>query len=747
MVSRLRPLVAAMAVIFSVPLVYAQSTLNEVVVNAGRMPEATTPRQIGAADIAAKNAVTRDTAALLQDVPGISLYGAGGVSSLPSIHGLADDRLRISVDGMDLIATCPNHMNPPLSYLDPSAVSKIKVYAGITPVSVGGDSIGGSIVAETAAPQFAAPGQGLLTKGEIGAFYRSNNSALGGNIGATLANENFSVSYTGAYSQADNYKAGANFKTPATNATGRPGHSLGLDEVGSSAYESWTHLLGLAYRTGNHLLETKIGYQDVPKQLYPNQRMDMLGNEQKRISLRYLGQYDWGLFEARAYYEDVDHYMNFGADKQLAYGTAVNGMPMYSTGKTTGINLKADIDLTANDLLRIGALYQHYTLNDWWPASGTGGMAPYAFQNINNGQRDRTGIFGEWESRLNTQWTTQLGARYERVSTSTDTVHGYNLATAPLSGTGGMMNQTTDAVSFNNGSRSKGDDNLDLTALARYTPSKLTDIEFGLARKVRSPNLYERYTWSTASMMAIMNNFVGDGNGYVGNPDLKPETAYTASATFDLHAADRSWEFKATPYFTYVDNYIDAVRCSSAGMGGCPTATPNPSTSNFVRLQYANQSARLYGLDLSGRMPLAKTAVGEFGLKGLLNYSKGENRDTGNNLYNIMPLNLKLALTQQAGGWNNAVEFVSVQGKHDVSTVRNEIQTSGYSLTHLRASYTEKNVRIDFGVENLFDKFYYLPTGGAYTGQGTTMGINSIPLGIAVPGMGRSFYTGLNIKF
>jgi iron complex outermembrane receptor protein len=55
-------------------------------------------------------------------VPGVSLYGAGGVSSLPVIHGLADDRLRIKLDGMDLIAACPNHMNPALSYIDPTQV-------------------------------------------------------------------------------------------------------------------------------------------------------------------------------------------------------------------------------------------------------------------------------------------------------------------------------------------------------------------------------------------------------------------------------------------------------------------------------------------------------------------------------------------------------------------------------------------------------------------------------------------------
>ena len=767
---RIRPLAAAMAVAFSslaAQQVAAQTTLNEVVVSAGKIRDAATPQQIGSAEIAAQHAITRDTAALLRDVPGVSLYGAGGVSSLPVIHGLADDRLRITVDGMDFIASCPNHMNPPLSYLDPTNVAKIKVFAGIAPVSVGGDSIGGAIVAETAPPQFAAPGQGTLAKGEVGAFFHSNNNAQGGNLSATLATENISISYTGAMAKADNYKAGGDFKR--WTSTGRIGHTLALDEVGSTAYESRTHTLGFAVRGGNHLVEAKFGYQDVPYQLYPNQRMDMLDNEQKRVNLRYLGQYDWGMFEARAYHEQVDHFMDFGADKRYWYGngapptgsggsnaengfpcspvgtsTCAAGMPMYSASKTTGVNLKADVDLGANDLLRVGALYQHYTLHDWWPASG-GGMMPGTFENINDGKRDRLGAFAEWERRIGKQWTTLVGARYERVETDAGIVRGYNPSTngsAPM-----WNNQQIDAAAYNSRDRNRVDNNVDLTALARYTPNNMTDVEFGLARKVRSPNLYERYTWSTWGMAALMNNFVGDGNGYVGNMDLKPEKAYTASFTFDWHAADRSWEFKATPYYTHVDDYIDAVRCNNSTTCASPNATAN---NRFVTLQYANQSARLYGLDLSGRMPLAKTGLGEFGLRGLMNYTKGENRDTGGNLYNIMPLNGKVALTHQYGSWSNAIELVGVTGKNDTSSVRNEVHTAGYSLTHLRTSYTWKNVRVDLGVENLFDRFYYLPLGGAYTGQGTTMsatGTYSPAYGIAVPGMGRSIYAGLNIKF
>ena len=133
-----------------------------------------TPNAIAIAPntLRAQQAATSDTASLLRDVPGVGLYGAGGTSSLPVIHGLADDRLRIKVDGMDLIASCPNHMNPALSYLDPSNVAKLEVYAGISPVSVGGDSIGGTILAETPTPEFAAAGAGTLLKGEVGAFYR-----------------------------------------------------------------------------------------------------------------------------------------------------------------------------------------------------------------------------------------------------------------------------------------------------------------------------------------------------------------------------------------------------------------------------------------------------------------------------------------------------------------------------------------------------------------------------------------------
>lgn len=708
--------------------------------------------QIDAETIRRLSPATSDTASLLRDIPGVSLYGAGGLSSQPSIRGLADDRVRIKVDGMDLVSSCPNHMNPPLSYIRPSNVGFIRVFAGITPVSVGGDSLGGTIVVETPRPVFIARGEPTASKGELSGYYRSNNEAYGGSATASVATEAVGLVYTGNWSQADNYTAGGNFKT--TTETGRPGRTLPLDEVGSTAYETQDHALNLALQNDRNLFELGLGYQDMSEQLFPNQRMDMFDNEQWRVNLALTRQFDRGVLELRAYYEDVDHFMDFGRDKRFWYGsntmppaapeigtpcdpirfagdpegTCAAGMPMHSEGQTTGAIVKTAIDLSAEQLLRTGVEYQRYRLDDYWTPSG-GGMGPGTFLNINNGKRDRLGAFGEWQSQLSPEWLLLLGARYEKVDTDAGDVQGY--ATTPPA----MGNQIAEAAAFNALDRDKTDHNVDLTVLALYTHSPTLDIELGAARKVRSPNLYQRYTWSTWTMAAIMNNTVGDGNGYVGDVGLKRETAYTVSTTFDWHAADRSWELIATPYFTRVDDYIDAVPVG------------NFVAEQFNVLRYANQRARLYGIDISGKVPLGQNALGAWELSGVASYVNGQNRDTDDDLYNIMPLNATLRLNQKLGRWDNVLEFIAVDAKDNVSAVRNEVKTSGYALVNLRAAHDWKRLRVDVGVENLFDRFYSLPTGGAYLGQGSTMGINTVPWGIAVPGMGRSFYAGVTAKF
>ena len=734
----LRPLCALLAALPFAALAQ-DAALQTITVKAPKT--AVQPVGAAAADtetLQSGRTASSDTASLLRNLPGVSLFGAGGVSSLPSVHGLSDDRLRIQVDGMDLVSSCGNHMNPPLSYIDPTRVGSVRMFAGVTPVSVGGDSIGATIQVDSPAPEFAAPGQGRLLKGQAGTFYRSNGNGMGANLSATYATEQMSLRYDGSTAQSDNYKAARDFKAAGPAAANKPTQWLGGDEVGSSSYKTRNHALAYALRSDEHLVEMRLGLQDIPYQNYPNQRMDMTGNDSHQFNLRYQGQYAWGQLQARAYHEKTRHSMNFGEDKQFWYGPAGNvpGMPMDTEGKTTGLQVKGDIALSARDTLRVGAELQNYRLDDWWLPSG-GGMAPNTFWNIREGQRDRADVYGEWEARWNPQWLSQIGLRGSHVRSNSGAVQGYN------------ANYNMEANAFNARDRKRSDSNVDMTALARYTPNANATYEFGFAHKTRSPNLYERYTWSTGGMAMRMINLAGDGNGYVGNLDLKPETANTLSATADWHdATGEQWGVKFTPYLTYVNNYIDARRCSGSGAMSACTPANQAATTGFVYLQFANQDARLHGFDLSGFTDLGRTANwGQFALSGVISYVHGTNRTTGDKLYGIMPLNARAALTQRLGAWTGTAELVMVTAKTRVSAVRNELPTAGYGLVNLRGSYEWKQVRLDFGIDNLFDRFYNHPQGGAYVGQGMTMAGTAVPWGVRVPGMGRSFNVGVTVKF
>jgi iron complex outermembrane receptor protein len=709
--------------------------------------------EVGSQAIVSRKNGTSDTTSLLDGVPGVSLYGNGGVSSLPVIHGMEDDRVRIIVDGMDLISACANHMNPPLSYVDPSNVGSVKVFAGITPVSVGGDSIGGTISVNSSSPEFAVAGEGPLMKGRAGTFYRQNGGGVGANLELMIASENLAMMYSGSFSRSDNYTSARDFKAAGLAAADRGW--LAGNAVGSSRYEAQNHALAFALRHDNHLVELKIDLQHIPYQGFPNQRMDMTLNNNIHANLHYTGKHPWGTFETRIYGDITRHEMDFGEDKQFNYvssaGLLAPGMPMDTKGLNLGAAVKAYVTLSAQHTLKVGFEAQRYRLQDWWPSSPavlppgytTGGMAPNTFINIKDGQRDRIGIFAEWEGNWNPRWTSLLGVRSDTVLMNTGQVHGYNDTMyngAPL----------YPASTFNASDRKRTDGNFDVTALSRYKSGATLEFEAGYARKSHSPNLYQRYAWSTNTMAMEMVNLAGDGNYYVGNLGLRPEVANTFSATADWHdAAKEKRGIAITPYVTYVDDYIDPFRCPTTVCGSSAAVVASTTaTTGFVYLQFANSSARLYGFDASVHSALADTShYGNFTATAILSAVRGENRSTGDNLYNIMPVNAKLAVVQNLGHWTNTVEEELVGAKKDVSQVRDEHTTGGYGLLGLRSSYERKKVRFDVGLENLLNKFYALPLGGAYVGQGPTMKNSTLPWGIPIPGMGRNFHGGLTFQF
>ena len=660
-------------------------------------------------DPMASNGVkTSDTASLLKDVPGVTLATGGGVSSLPIIHGLGDDRLTIYVDGMCLTSACANHMNPPLSYIATSNVSIIGVKTGVTPVSYGGDNIGGTINVESDQPSFALFGGGVKGAGSVSTYYRSVNRSTGAAFSGAVANSNLSFGVTGSIDHANDYKDGRG------------------NTVTSTYYESRNLGGTLALKGDSSLLTLKAGHQSIPDQGFVNQWMDMVNNNASFINLGYKSSFRWGKLDAKAFWDNTYHRMDSGDDKLAipAVQTGMKYMPMETRGIDLGYSLKTDIPFAERNILRLGNEYHRFTLNDSWPAvPGSATMSPNTFVNINDGHRDRYSVFAEWESKVSNEVTTILGVRDELVQMNTGSVQGYN---------SGMM-YAPDAKIFNALDHGRNDNNLDVTALARFQPTSNADCELGYARKTRSPNLYERYAWSKSFMCSGMINWVGDGNAYVGNLDLKPEVANTFSLSADWHGSNRkNWELKVTPYYTYINDYIDVN-------------VLKPQTTGNI-LQFANHDARIYGLDVSGKVGVwENSSLGHGQLNGSLGYVHGRNSDTGNNLYHIMPLHGYLTLEQRVAGWANAVELQLVSDKTEVDALRKEPTTPGFAVLNLRTSYQWKNLRLDFGITNLLDRFYYLPLGGINYDHNLTNG-RLTPFE-SVAGQGRSFNVGLTQTF
>src|ERR1700734_244176 len=190
---------------------------------------------VGGVDaLAAGQISSSDTAALLS---GVDSAQAGGVSGLPMIHGLGDDRIRTLVDGVPVAAACPMHMNPPLSYIDPSNVARIEIFPGVTPVRLGGDSIGGTIQVESAPPTFAATDDSVDRAGRLSTFYRSNSAALGGAAAASIAGTDLSLGFQGSATRTGDYDDGAG------------------ERINASSFETQNGQFTAAFRSGPHLFE------------------------------------------------------------------------------------------------------------------------------------------------------------------------------------------------------------------------------------------------------------------------------------------------------------------------------------------------------------------------------------------------------------------------------------------------------------------------------------------------------------
>lgn len=665
---------------------------------------------------------------------GVDFSAAGGMSNLPVLNGMMGDRIKVLVDGADITASCANQMNPPLSYVSASQVQTFEVVAGISPVSVAGDNIAGVISVNEIAPLYLQGSELGWHSGYASSQYKSNNKAKSLGLGARFASDSLSIDYQGAYEDAQSYQDGRG------------------DIVLDTLYRAQNHSLTIAMRDDKQQLAIKLTHQSIPFQGFANQYMDMTDNKSYGLTSIYQRQFESGDLQAQLNWHGVKHEMGFFTPEKTGM------MPMNTDADDYSYRLKWRFNDVSGYQLTLGHEFFEYRLDDWWPAlENSMMMGPNDYVNINDGSRQRLALFAEITEDLGQDWWLSAGVRFERVRTNTGQVQAYFDDSAGMMNMSSSMNMGADmsmgsgmdmsmrntsnflaAEQFNALDRARSDSLYDLTLLMRRQLSPTQLIEFGLARKNRAPNLYERYSWGVSTMATTMIGWFGDGNGYIGNPDLNPETAHTFSATFSQNEQDKTWQFSANIWYTSVKDYIDAQVIDSFNR-----ATTAAGKRNI--LQFTNLDATLYGVKLSTKVQLSDSDNwGLWYLDANLSSTKGERDDSDENLYQIMPLQTDLRLTQQFGNWQNSAQWLWVGRKSQVDSRRLENMTDSYHLLNLQSQLTLQELTLSFAITNVFDRLYEQPLGGVSIAEykaDSSMGFSQLL------GAGRSVNIGVSYAF
>ncbi len=662
-----------------------------------------------------------DTADMLRAAPGANVNKNGTLTGIAQYRGMYGTRINTQLDGLNVAPAGPNWMDPPLSHVAPSQVKAMRVYRGIAPVSAGAESIGGLITLESAYLPYGNS-DALTPHANVAAGYDSNQQAstFAAQLGAGNANNRLQIqgnSDIGQSMQAGN----------------------GLDVVPTQYRRQ---LLGADYGHNVNAGEFTLGYghEKVDNSGSPALPMDIISVKGNNYRAGYRSHDDaatrW-LFDA--HYGKTDHVMNNYSMRQNPVMLGMMNRPMQRYALTNvrdiGYKLQATLPLGEQQQLSFGT--------DGWLARHNADVfdplnAAFSLQNYNNATRQRFSLFTEWEAALSSSLNIQAGARYSRVNMNSDTVTATGFA--------GMMaaNINTLATAFNNTARAKQDNLFDLSLLLTQTINEETSIVVGLARKQRAPAYQERYLWSPLESTAGL----ADKRTYVGDVNLRPETAYEVDIGMDWKS-DLGY---FTPHLFYkrVNNYIQGVSLNSGAaynfrqmqgnaLRGGGFCTANPTDPFCTPLQFSNVSAALYGFDTGFGWNLSDA----ISLDGTLSYVRGKRRDVADNLYRIAPLNGTIGATYYGeDDWSLTAQSV-IYGKQNKIAVSNaEQQTAGYSLFNLRGRYTlAKGIDISGGINNIFDRFYQSHLGGYNRVTKNVAGQSSaVATGARLPGEGRSLF-------
>ncbi|MEX4152458.1 heme/hemopexin-binding protein HxuC [Haemophilus influenzae] len=703
----------------------AQSVeLDSINVIATRDPSrfAYTPEKQSKDSLLSKQATS--VADALEDIPNVDIRGGSrSIAQKPNIRGLSDNRVVQVIDGVRQNFDLAHRGS---YFLPMSLIQEIEVIKGPSSSLWGSGALGGVVAMRT-------PNALDLLKNndkfgvKIRQGYQTANNLSERDVSVFSANDKFDVLISGFYNNADNLRTGRGNKL----------NNTAYKQFGGLAKFGWqindANRVELSHREtrfkqtapSNNEVENEFTNEQIIDQIKefhgsnngfppkpqpsPSERSEFYSKVKTRFgSVSYLTDqqipdqstvFNYYLTPDNPYLNThIALYNNKTIEKEQR---KVSGVKDQTKLTTRGINLR-----NSSELSHISFVYGVDYMRDKIRTE--------------RGKNDKDAKF-----------------RAEPYNANSNTTGVYLIAHIPLFGEKLLLSPSVRYDHYDTSSKTVKykDNHLSPATKLTWIVTNWLDFTAKYNEAFRAPSMQERFV--SGAHFGVGAGILGrdEINKFVANPNLRPETAKNKEITANLHfdslfKQDDKFKIEATYFRNDVKDFINLKIFNDANTNKNASASAGASTNRAflpTKSQYQNiTNARLSGIELQAQYQTERLTL-------FTNYgsTKGKDKDSGEALSNIaaskIGVGVNYALVKDKFTVGATVTHYAAQRRVPKD---HGVTYPSYILTDLRATYAPlkgewKNLRLDFALENLFDRKYQ-PAFSLMEGTGRNAKISAV---------------------
>lgn len=690
----------------------AQSVeLDSINVIATRDPSrfAYTPEKQSKDSLLSKQATS--VAAALEDIPNVDIRGGSrSIAQKPNIRGLSDNRVVQVIDGVRQNFDLAHRGS---YFLPMSLIQEIEVIKGPSSSLWGSGALGGVVAMRT-------PNALDLLKNndkfgvKIRQGYQTANNLSERDASVFAANDKFDVLISAFYNNADNLRIGKGNK------------------LNNTAYKQFGGLAKFGWQI-NDANRVELSHRETRfKQTAPsnNEVENELTNEQITDQIKkFHGSEDsFPLPRTKSSSEISEFYS--GVKTRLGSVSYLTDQQIPDQSTVFNYYLTPDNPYLNTHI----ALYNNKTIEkEQRKVSGVKDQTKLTTRGINlrNSSELSHISFVYGVDYMRDKIRTERGMndkdakfRAEPYNANSNTTGVYLIAHIPLFGEKLLVSPSVRYDHYDTSSKTVKykDNHLSPATKLTWIVTNWLDFTAKYNEAFRAPSMQERFV-SGAHFGASIIGGREEINKFIANPNLRPETAKNKEITANLHfdslfKQGDKFKIEATYFRNDVKDFINLKIFNDAKTNGALL----PKNSQYQNIT----NARLSGIELQAQYQTERLTL-------FTNYgsTKGKDKDSGEALSNIaaskIGVGVNYALVKDKFTVGATVTHYAAQRRVPKD---HGVTYPSYILTDLRATYAPlkgewKNLRLDFALENLFDRKYQ-PAFSLMEGTGRNAKISAV---------------------